>query len=69
MLAHLEQYGQDGIYEFPREYVTEAKNKYYVGGGHMGLGEDRKKSLSRKLESTAWMMRILSHCQAEETTV
>ena len=66
MLAHLEQFGENGVYEFPPEYISEAKNKYFVGGGHMGLGEDRKKKLSRKLESTAWMMRILSHCEQDE---
>lgn len=26
----------------------------------MGLGEDRRQKLSRKIESTAWMLRILS---------
>ena len=65
-LAHLNQFGENGVYEFPPEYISEAKNKYYVGGGHMGLGEDRKKKLSRKLESTAWMMRILVQCEKDK---
>ncbi len=62
-LEQLELFGENGVYEFQPEYLIEAKSKYYVGGNHMGLGEDRKKKLGRKLESTAWMMRILSQCE------
>lgn len=61
-LNHLRGFEKEGIFEFPTEYLIEAKSKYYVGGGHMGLGEDRKKKQSRKIESTAWMLRILKNC-------
>ena len=58
-IEFLKSYCSDGIYEFPSNYLTENKDKYYVGGGHMGLGENRRKKNWRRLESTAWMMRIL----------
>ncbi|HOG00677.1 MAG: hypothetical protein BWY35_01563 [Firmicutes bacterium ADurb.Bin248] len=62
-LRHLEGFEKDGLYEFPCEYVSERKNQYYVGGGHMGLGEDRRQKAGRKIESTAWMLRILRNCE------
>ena len=61
-LEHLQSFEKDGMYEFPVDYLQEGKNKYYVLGCHMGLGEDRKLKLSRKLESTAWMLRIMNNC-------
>lgn len=61
-LNHLRGFEKDSIFEFSTEYLIEGKNRYYVGGGHMGLGEDRKKKQSRKIESTAWMLRILKNC-------
>lgn len=59
-LQHLQQFEKDGLYEFPAAYMTEGKNKYYVGGGHMGLGENRKSKTALTIESTAWMLRILN---------
>lgn len=61
-LMHLKSFERDGICEFPTEYLQEARNKYYVNGCHMGLGEDRKRKLSKKIESTAWMLRIRKNC-------
>ncbi len=58
-LRHLETFESNGLYRFPPAYLHEGKNKYYVLGGHMGLGENRKIRASLLLESTAWMMRIL----------
>ncbi|NLK12474.1 MAG: hypothetical protein GX312_02675 [Candidatus Phytoplasma sp.] len=58
-LEHLKSFKKDEVYEFPASYLMEVKNKYYVLGYHMGLGENRKKNLSKKLESTAWMLRII----------
>jgi hypothetical protein len=58
-LEHLEQYEKDGLYEFPACYLSEGTDKYYVGGGHMGLGENRRERKGLTIESTAWMMRIL----------
>jgi hypothetical protein len=61
-LAHLEGYKtKDGIYSFPREYLKETKNSYFITGGHMGLGEDRRKSTWREIESTYWMLAIKRH--------
>lgn len=59
-LSHLEQFCEEGLYEFPVSYMTEGKDMYYVLGRHMGLGENRRNKLGLKLESTAWMLRILS---------
>ncbi len=59
ILEHLDSFRTaDGLWKFPTAYVTEAKDKYFVGGGHMGLGEARKGGDGLKIESTAWMMRI-----------
>lgn len=59
-LQHLQQFEKDGLYEFPAGYMTEGRDKYYVGGGHMGLGENRKSKAAIKIESTAWMLRLLA---------
>ena len=60
-IKHLESFKKEGLYEFPPNYLNEIRDKYYVGGGHMGLGENRRKKDWRRLESTAWMMRILKN--------
>lgn len=52
---------EDGFWKFPAAFLPEASDKYAVGGGHMGLGESRKKAASLKLESTAWLLRILEN--------
>jgi hypothetical protein len=57
-LLHLESFGSDGLYRFPPSYLCEGKNKYYILGGHMGLGENRKSKAYLLLESTAWILRI-----------
>lgn len=62
-LEYLKSYEMNGAYEFPSEYLQEAKNKYYVIGCHKGLGEDRRKKAGKKLESTAWMLRIIMNCK------
>jgi hypothetical protein len=56
---HLEGFRTaDGFWQFPTAYLSESENKYFVGSGHMGLGENRKSKDALKLESTAWMLRI-----------
>lgn len=60
-LLELDSFGSDGLYRFPPSYLNEGKNKYYVFGGHMGLGENRKSRAYLLLESTAWMLRILQN--------
>ena len=58
-LAHLESFKTDtGSYLFPKEYLNERKNGYLITGGHMGLGEDRRRKTWRELESTYWMLAI-----------
>ncbi|MBE0431908.1 hypothetical protein IBX73_00430 [candidate division WOR-3 bacterium] len=49
---------QSGRYAFPKNYIQERQNSYYVTGGHMGLGENRRQRLTREIESTYWMVRI-----------
>lgn len=59
MMEHLESFRtEEGCWKFPASYLTEGQNKYFVGGGHMGLGENKKNRNALKIESTAWMMRI-----------
>lgn len=60
-LEHLKSFEKDGIYQFPPSYLREEKNKYYVIGCHMGLGEEKKNKMRIKLESTAWMLRIIDN--------
>ena len=58
-LHHLENFKADrGTYLFPKEYLKEKRNSYFITGAHMGLGENRRKKLSLEIESTFWMMRI-----------
>lgn len=58
-LEYLGSFEKDGLYEFPASLLREEKNRYYVLGYHMGLGETKKNKLRIKLESTAWMLRII----------
>lgn len=53
----------DGFWKFRAADLTEAPDKYFVGGGHMGLGENRRMRDALKLESTAWMLRISEAAQ------
>ena len=65
-MDYLEHFKRGSFYEFPKSFLTEAKNKYYVGGGHMGLGENRRARNWEAVESTAWMMRILRNTGISE---
>lgn len=50
----------NGFYEFDESLLKEKKNSYHLySGGHMGLGENRRSSKWRKIESTYWMLKIL----------
>ncbi len=56
-LAHLDRFRRDdGTWEFPRDYLPEKRDSYMVGGGHMGLGENRRRRNWRANESTFWRM-------------
>ena len=59
-LAHLEQFAHaPGIYAFPSNYLREAKGRgYWIHGDRMGLGEDRRRSQWRTIESTFWMLLV-----------
>ncbi len=59
-LADLEGYRtEEGRYAFPREYLKEVRNSYYIyQGNHMGLGENRHKRNWLEIESTFRMLNI-----------
>lgn len=60
----LEQYKTgNGRYLFPKAFIPEKKHRYYVGGGHMGLGENRREKKSYEIESTYWMLKIRQNIQ------
>jgi hypothetical protein len=55
----LEGYMTDrGTYRFPKQYIKEKKNSYFMTGAHMGLGENRRQRLALDIESTFWMLKI-----------
>ena len=54
---------KSGRYLLPKHFVGEMKSKYFVTGGHMGLGENRRRITGREVESTYWMMRILGNAK------
>ena len=57
-IDHLEHYRTDrGTYLFPKEYLPEKKNSYYLySGAHLGLGEKGGQAL--EIESTFRMLSI-----------
>ncbi|MFC1601119.1 hypothetical protein ACFL34_02075 [Candidatus Sumerlaeota bacterium] len=58
-LKHLEGFrAETGTYLFPRAYLHEARDSYWVSGAHMGLEEDRRRPRALELESTFRMLRI-----------
>jgi len=60
-IQHLEQFKQlDGTYLFPKEYLKEQNNSYFITGSHMGLGENRRSKDGLALESTFWMLKLLA---------
>ena len=48
-----------GTYSFPREYLIE-KNSNWVLGAHMSLAENRRKREYGEIESTFYMLKLLS---------
>ncbi|MBN2542452.1 hypothetical protein JXI42_06255 [bacterium] len=58
-VEHLEKFRtENGTYRFPKHYLKERRNSYFVTGGHTGLGENRRKKITLEIESTFWMMKI-----------
>ncbi|MDP8204623.1 MAG: hypothetical protein P9L95_08850, partial [Candidatus Tenebribacter mawsonii] len=61
-LKHLEQFKQkNGTYLFPKEYLKEKNNSYFITGSHMGLGENRRSKDGLALESTFWMLKLINN--------
>jgi len=68
-LNYLEQYRTDGgRYLFPRHYIKEKKNSFFVTGAHMGVGESRRCRSAYEIESTFWMLKIMSNVMANTGT-
>lgn len=64
-LNHLQDFQtEQGTYLFPRPYLQEKTNGYWVSGACMGLEEDRKTRLAIELESTFWMVSLQSLASA-----
>lgn len=42
---------ENGIYHFPKEFLTE-KDSCWILGSHMGLGENRRKKNALEIEGT-----------------
>jgi hypothetical protein len=51
----------EGRYAFPKDMLLEKKDGYWIFGSHMGLGENRRIRISREIESTYWMERIIGN--------
>lgn len=58
-VEHLESFRTEkGTYLFPRQYLQEAPDRYWVSGAHMGLEEDRRLPRTLEIESTFRMLQI-----------
>lgn len=65
-VQHLEGFcTQRDSYLFPRRYLQETRNQYWVSGGHMGLEENRRPPRAIELESTFRMLRIKRACRQQ----
>jgi len=61
-LDHLKSFKTDSsVYVFPKQYVQERKDSYFMTGVHMGLGENRRHRLAYEIESTFWMLKIMKN--------
>ena len=60
-MAHLEGFRTSrGTYLFPRGYLKERREGYWVAGAHMGLEENRRSSRAFEMESTFRILKIKS---------
>jgi hypothetical protein len=60
----LESYRTDqGTYMFPRSYLQERPNGYWVTSAYMGLEENRRQKIAIELESTFWMLKIKKNAE------
>lgn len=61
-LTYLNNYKtESGCYIFPKEMITEQKDSYVTGGGHMNPGESKKNKKYAEILSTFWMEKILAN--------
>jgi hypothetical protein len=66
----LEQFRtQDGRYIFPKEIISEQKDRYVHDGGHMNVGESKKNKNYAEIISTYWMERIFENFKSEKAYV
>ena len=64
-VAFFEKYQTtDGRYSIPREYLSEECSGCWVFGSYMGLEENRRKKITRELESTYWMLKIINRSES-----
>ena len=60
-LQFLEGYQtSQGRYCFPRHFLPESRSGYWVMGMYMGLEENRRPKQALEIESTFWMLKLLS---------
>jgi hypothetical protein len=61
-LNMLEEFeNESGRYVLSKNYLREKKSSYFVTGGHMGLGENRRRSVALEIESSFWMLGIMKN--------
>jgi hypothetical protein len=66
----LQKRTNDGLFLFDKEMVKEQKNKYLIySGAHMGLAENRKQKDAIKIESSFWMLKILSNLNKNDVII
>ena len=60
-LEYIEEFRtKEGTYSFPRAYLPEKKEGYWIGGCRMGIEDNRRSNLAIICESTFWVLRIKS---------
>ena len=58
-IEHLEGFRtSDGTYLFPKKYLDERPEGYWVSGFHMGLGDTPRTRRVLEMESTFWMAKF-----------
>jgi hypothetical protein len=53
----------DRRYSIPRQFLSEERSGCWVFGSYMGLEENRRKKITRELESTYWMLKIINRSE------
>ena len=50
---------QDGLLHFPSTWIREKSNKYFIGGNHLGIIDNRRAKNRMVFESTYWYEKIM----------